>query len=496
MSQGLVLSFLRRAPLDRDWTQQELAEFYRVESALLQAGLSVITDRGVSDEGEPWFVFCRADNEEVIAHFARINGEYVVVSNIYSGAARGRDFRLLVRQMLDMQPGMLPVRRQQGRKIYLHPAALLTALLASAYLLASDHDLSGDQTSLDADGKGGILSWLQRQKFNISAVVVLAIAWLDHQTDVAAKLLDFPLFSTFSDHDSVHVATAGHDGAPLDVMHAIKPFDVALHRIDLSKQVVLSNLQDQGAETHNAPTVNPTTHVAQASGGEKAPDANAAHAMDDLVNLSNGPGHLELAQGNNTDSAAIAGNLETAILTKGVIVASEADMVSSSTGSVTPSAAIIDVLQAAASESGGTSAQPIVLSSTSLPLAVALQEAFTHIGFGSDLVQAVVSTPAEGTGAPISVSQPTLAVSSPAPASGATEASAPLSDNQVLHLLEGFERATPSTELFLSGPNVIVVDANAADAKSPDYASHTFAMSDGSTVTVVGILPQHAALAA
>ena len=52
-------------------------------------GFSVATEQGVSDEGEPWFVFCRADNEEVIAHFARIDGEYVIVSNflgIRSGA--------------------------------------------------------------------------------------------------------------------------------------------------------------------------------------------------------------------------------------------------------------------------------------------------------------------------------------------------------------------------------------------------------------------------
>jgi hypothetical protein len=56
MTSGLVLSFARRASDSSDWNQQELSDFYRVESALLQGGLSVTTDRGISDEGDPWFI--------------------------------------------------------------------------------------------------------------------------------------------------------------------------------------------------------------------------------------------------------------------------------------------------------------------------------------------------------------------------------------------------------------------------------------------------------
>src|SRR5690554_6887190 len=40
-----------------DWANEDLAQFYRVEASLIQAGISVETDRGVTDEGEPWFVF-------------------------------------------------------------------------------------------------------------------------------------------------------------------------------------------------------------------------------------------------------------------------------------------------------------------------------------------------------------------------------------------------------------------------------------------------------
>jgi hypothetical protein len=44
---GRVLSFLGARRSSNDWTQQELAEFYRVESSLLQNGLLVVTDREV-----------------------------------------------------------------------------------------------------------------------------------------------------------------------------------------------------------------------------------------------------------------------------------------------------------------------------------------------------------------------------------------------------------------------------------------------------------------
>jgi uncharacterized protein YfiM (DUF2279 family) len=74
-----VLSFFQRsprlAPAPSDWSQQELAEFYRVESALIRAGIRVGTDRGMSDENEPWFVFYRADDggDPLRAHRRRIS---------------------------------------------------------------------------------------------------------------------------------------------------------------------------------------------------------------------------------------------------------------------------------------------------------------------------------------------------------------------------------------------------------------------------------------
>lgn len=130
-----VLSFFQRspryAPAPADWGQQELAEFYRVEAALIRAGIRVGTDRGLSDENEPWFIFYRSDDGEVVIHFARIDGEYIIAGPAYEEIARGLDFSALVKNMVERHP--LVRRKQQGDNISLHPAALLVAIVGTAF---------------------------------------------------------------------------------------------------------------------------------------------------------------------------------------------------------------------------------------------------------------------------------------------------------------------------------------------------------------------------
>src|SRR5258708_38804345 len=91
-----VISLFDYFEASRDWTQRELSEFYRVEGALIQAGLQLETDRGVTDEGEPWFVFCRSDTGEAFIHFARVDGKYIAVGSAPHRGVEGRDFPALV----------------------------------------------------------------------------------------------------------------------------------------------------------------------------------------------------------------------------------------------------------------------------------------------------------------------------------------------------------------------------------------------------------------
>ena len=162
---GSVLSFFRPAPVAQgDWSQQELAEFYRVEAALTQAGLRVASDRGLADEGDPWFVFCRIDGE-MIMHFARIDGLYVVASEVFEAPLWGSEFRALLDTVAAQHPTLVPIPRPSaqvsssgtGGKLILHPAALLAAIVATAaFQLAGGDAVAGELATSDPTAPGGI----------------------------------------------------------------------------------------------------------------------------------------------------------------------------------------------------------------------------------------------------------------------------------------------------------------------------------------------------
>jgi hypothetical protein len=145
---GQVAQLFPFRPRSKDWSNQELAEFYRVEASLVQAGLKIDTDRGLSDENEPWFVFCHAETGEIIIHFARIDGVYVAASGAFAGALRGTDFRSLVEALLARHPLVVP---QSGTKISLHPSALLVALVATAFFKLSELDAHASELGTGHD---------------------------------------------------------------------------------------------------------------------------------------------------------------------------------------------------------------------------------------------------------------------------------------------------------------------------------------------------------
>ncbi len=503
MSNGLILSFFRRPAQSSDWSQQELAEFYRVESALLQGGLSVSTDRGVSDEGDPWFVFCRADNEEVIAHFARIAYEYVVASSFHSGAARGRDFRKLIRDMLDRHP-LMPLKRSPGQKVFLHPSTLLLALLASSYFLSSDKELIGAHGSATSESRG-VLSFL-RDKLSIVAAVALAVTWLENHSELAAKFLHaFPLFH-YSDAKASHVAGASHD-ASVDFLQFVKNLVLEKHPGLLVHQDSNVSLPQNGeaAQTHNLPIheANLVVH-----GGDVA-----------SVSLADSPANNYQVGQNGSDSAAAAVNSMPSLAMSNpfALIAEHGSGASSQSNSPDAESSgginsIVltsdDAIQIAEVVAGGSSAQTVVLSSNRTSVDVALQQAFQQVGFGADLLHktslsttgpddAVASSSPSSPSTHASTAQVANAESSD---SSLTTPSAPAqqsaADSQVEQTVGAFLAHTPNFEITISGANVMIIDTHLADARSPEFGIQTFDMSDGSTLSIIGIVQHSAVLSA
>src|SRR6476620_10271450 len=186
-----VLSF--QACERGDWSQRELAEFYRVEDALTKSGVGISTDRGLTDEGEPWFVFFRQDDEEVVVHFARIGGEYVVASNFTEAVFRGRNFQTLVRELLDSYPDFLPKAHSSRSTVFLHPATLLAALVVTGYVKSSELNATADDGSRPEKSFGWFLN---RHDLAVTyAAIVIASVWDSLAIDTSASKLSDDLAS-------------------------------------------------------------------------------------------------------------------------------------------------------------------------------------------------------------------------------------------------------------------------------------------------------------
>lgn len=76
---AVVIGFEAWESTRHPWRNRELAEFYRIIDNFGQAGIAVEPDMGISDEGDPWFVLCRANSNEVIVHLTRSRDQYIAV---------------------------------------------------------------------------------------------------------------------------------------------------------------------------------------------------------------------------------------------------------------------------------------------------------------------------------------------------------------------------------------------------------------------------------
>ncbi len=134
-----VVSLFSRPRRVREWGRQEVAEFYRVRDILSKSGIALDTEQGFSDEGDPWFVFCRSDTGDVVAHFARIDDLYVIgIPALGDRVLRGLDFRSLIDAFLSGQPEVVVVPQSPDnvRRLVIHPNALMVAFVATILLLS------------------------------------------------------------------------------------------------------------------------------------------------------------------------------------------------------------------------------------------------------------------------------------------------------------------------------------------------------------------------
>jgi hypothetical protein len=156
-------------PCPNDWTNQELASIYRVKRLLDAAGVPNHVERSLSDEGDPWCVFC-TQTGDVFIHLCRLDGLYVLDSPNLAQPIKGSDFTDLIGQFSEgalrnsekaAQARRRLIKLERGGKVFLHPSVLLAALIWSIYLNSEDLVLfmpEEGEDGFDSDAAAALLA--------------------------------------------------------------------------------------------------------------------------------------------------------------------------------------------------------------------------------------------------------------------------------------------------------------------------------------------------
>lgn len=145
----------------RDWSTQEIADFYRAHRLLAETGTGIGIDRGISDEGEPWMVFFDTASHEVFLHIARIDDVCHLVCDPFSLRLNAADIPSLIAQFEHSVRDQLSIRSDRAKNVVVHPAARIIMSISVVFLLfklengeAHAKGLSEKSGASGADGRG------------------------------------------------------------------------------------------------------------------------------------------------------------------------------------------------------------------------------------------------------------------------------------------------------------------------------------------------------
>lgn len=527
------------------WSSNELAQLYRVESALIQSGLRIETCGGLSDEGDPWFAFCRPDDGEVIVHVARIQGVYILASAAYAQVASGCDITAMVRDLIERHPLVQMSGQGRGANVFLHPITLLIAVVAAAFFKNSEARASSPShvKMADSRGEGGRpepTSSFDHKTFTIKAeqgaVVLSAIMTALAQDDplnktvptesdtaLHAALLDSSVFSMGAKHvidsSSKLPEFQGDDGvlnAPLagsvpgshqgTVGEAFSIFTLAFDLANIEgPRATFVNETGAAPLIEYSPATNgdlalsltlapsapdgafPTIHSASLSANPhsgaypKVVSAVPPSAPMLETNTLNHPEQLSSPQPDQLSSALVA-----------ALKLTSHTLIEVPAGGTTQFATALINLLTHHNPNASTNADPIHLSSAS-SLATS-QNSATGTATSPPSASAELDHAPVGSGvvsatpAPTSSSLPTSIDVSATQASNAPSSTAiPTGAVNAQMLVQEFFVQTAHFQTIDKGLHIIVYDADAIVAHAPQLASVTFDFSDGSTLSLVGL---------
>ena len=121
---------------EKDWSQQDLSDFYRAHRLLSETDVAIGLDRGLSDIGEPWLIFYDTNSFDVFMHIARIDGHCIMVCEALSINLKAEHVSDLVAQLEKTLKDHLAIKSERQKNVVLHPAARIIMAISAVFLLS------------------------------------------------------------------------------------------------------------------------------------------------------------------------------------------------------------------------------------------------------------------------------------------------------------------------------------------------------------------------
>lgn len=276
------------APQIADWSQQEIADFYRAHRLLAENGAAIGIDRGLSDIGEPWLVFFDQTSQDVFLHVARIDDRCHLICDPLNLRISAANIAALIMEFEAAVRTSLSIRSERAKNVVIHPAARIIMSISAIFLLFklenSEAQAKGlaDKVSVTGDATGPARLIDKSSAAFARAQNAFARAFDSVDAPANAALL-------------AGVILAGELATTLDI-------NSKATAVETTKTIVLPHVEDaavlqsmEGSEQHKilVPQTEPASHTPSSIRAQSTAeivvveryDAEAAHASNQLTQI-------------------------------------------------------------------------------------------------------------------------------------------------------------------------------------------------------------------
>jgi hypothetical protein len=157
-----------------DWSQDEIADFYRAHRLLVENGAGIGIDRGISDIGDPWMVFFDGASQDVFLHVARIDNRCHLICDSLDLRLSAANINQLISEFENSVRELLSIRAERSKNVVIHPAARIIMSISAIFLLFKLESGEAQAKGLHEKSQGGVETGSGRLNDKISAAMVRA----------------------------------------------------------------------------------------------------------------------------------------------------------------------------------------------------------------------------------------------------------------------------------------------------------------------------------